>query len=184
MKAPQLETINSQMQPIEPNVERDSALSFTWLEGEIGKRTLSLMGVPDKENQGSSLEAERARVQGFIEGQDQLNWTIKCEEKIVGSIWVDLKKSDHVPAPSIHIMIGDVSARGKGVGDASARAVLGYMIQKGEHTIYSRRLVKNQDVAKLFDRNGFEKLGESYRDGDGLEWQNVIFVNHSKGPSD
>ncbi len=44
MIAPQLETPRSNVRLIQPKVDRDAQLSLSWLEGEIGKNTLSLMG--------------------------------------------------------------------------------------------------------------------------------------------
>lgn len=178
MIAPRLETINPAIQLIEPNIDRDSSLSLHWLEGELGRNTLSLMGLADEDNKASTLEKEHERIRDFIEKEDQLNWMIQLDGKVVGSIWVDLKPTQEVLAPAIHIMVGDVDARGRGVGMASLKAVADYLMQQGEEVLYSRVLVKNKVAAKLLEETGFELSGESYVDADGLEWQNAtLYLN-------
>ena len=174
MKAPQLETTNPAIKLIEPDVERDAALGVEWLHGELGHSTLVLMGVADEDNKPTSLEAERARVQDFIEGKDQLNWMIQYEGTVVGSVWVDLVTKDELPAPAVHIMIGNPAMRGKGVGFSTVNSVLNYLKTLGHETIYSRHLTKNSGATTLLDSLGFHDLGEPHTDSDGLEWQNVV----------
>ena len=173
MQAPQLQTYNPNIHLIEPDIERDAQLGQHWLEGELGRNTLSLMGVADSHNQATTLEQEKERVRDFIENADQLNWMIQLDNKVVGSIWVDLKPKDKVPAPAVHIMIGDPIVRGKGVGGASTVAVIDFLRQQGEAAVYSRTLVQNTIAKNLLYDNGFIPYGESYTDEDGLEWQNA-----------
>jgi len=173
MKAPQLQTINPNILLVEPDIERDAQLGQHWLEGELGRNTLRLMGVANKHNQSTTLEQEKERVRDFIENADQLNWMIQLDHKVVGSIWVDLKSKDKVPAPGLHIMIGDPIVRGKGVGGASAVAVIDYLKQQGETAVYSRTLVNNTAAKKFLKSIGFVPEGEPYTDEDGLEWQNA-----------
>lgn len=174
MKAPELITNNPNVQLVEPDIERDAVFGVEWLEGEIGRSTLSLMGVANKDNQASSLDTERERVKGFIENDNQLNWMIQLDDKIVGTIWVDLKPTKDVLAPAVHIMIGDPESRGQGVGAASTNAVVDYLKQQGEEKIYSRVLVKNTVASKLLEDNGFRSLGDIYTDSNDLQWQNVV----------
>ena len=131
------------------------------------------MGVPDKNNTPTTLEVEKERVRDFIEGEDQLNWMIAYDGKIVGSVWVDLQQKERVPAPSVHIMIGDPSMRGKGIGYASISSVIQYLKSQGHETIYSRHLTKNTGAQSLLASLGFEPDGSAYTDQDNLEWQNV-----------
>lgn len=173
MKAPQLDTQNPNVRLIEPDIERDALLGLKWLEGEIGRNTLSLMGVTEKDNHDTSLDKERERVKGFIEKDDQLNWMIQVDEKVIGSLWVDLRPTEYLPAPAIHIMIGDLSARGQGIGSASTGAVIDYLKQQGETAVYSRTLIDNHVAAELLKEKGFQQVGNAYADSDGLEWQNV-----------
>ncbi len=98
---------------------------------------------------------------------------IRFDDKIVGSIWVDLRAIEEVSAPAVHIMVGDSSARGQGVGSASISAVIDYLRKQGDEAIYSRSLIKNTVAAKLLEENGFWPLGDTYTDSDGLEWQNA-----------
>ena len=177
MKAAHLETSNSSIELIEPEVERDAMLGVEWLYGELGHNTLTLMGVPDTDNKPTTLEAERERVKGFIERDDQLNWMIQYEGKVVGSVWVDLIEKEKLPSPSVHIMISDPNMRGKGVGFASISAVLEYLESQGNHIIYSRHLTKNERAKALLESLGFHNLGDKYKDDDGLEWQKVERVN-------
>lgn len=177
MKATQLETSNPNVELVEPVVERDAALGVEWLHGELGHNTLELMGVPEADNKPTTLKAEQERVRGFIEQNDQLNWMIKYDGKIVGSVWVDLKENEGLPAPSVHIMIGDPNMRGKGVGPATLSTVIDYIESKGNNSIYSRHLTKNQRAKSLLESLGFHNLGNKYTDTDGLEWQNVMRAN-------
>ena len=98
---------------------------------------------------------------------------IQLDNKVVGSIWVDLKPKDKVPAPALHIMIGDPIVRGKGVGGASTVAVIDFLRQQGEAAVYSRTLVQNTIAKNLLYDNGFMPDGEPYTDEDGLKWQNA-----------
>jgi RimJ/RimL family protein N-acetyltransferase len=176
MKTIQLETKNPHVHLVEPDVERDAVLGVTWLEGEMGRRTLTLMGVADKDNKPTSLVEERERVNGFITKPDELNWMIAYDGKVVGTIWVDLEASEHVRGPSVHIMIGDPDMRGKGVGSTSMRSVMDYLHSQGTDTIYSRHIVENPGSINLLKDLGFTEDGQPYPDKDGLHWQNVSYT--------
>ena len=175
MKTAPIETDDPNIRLIEPDIKRDAALGVEWLQGDIGRATLSSMGVADKDNKPTDIEFERRRIKGFIERADQLNWMIDYQGKVVGSIWVDLEKVGSVPAPAIHIMIGDPEMRGKGIGYTVTNKVIEYL-QKGRNAgnIYSRHLTMNSSASNLLGSLGFEHLGESYTDEDGLEFQNVV----------
>ncbi len=97
---------------------------------------------------------------------------IQLGDKVVGSIWVDLKPTIELPAPAVHIMIGDPSARGQGVGSASTNAVISYLEGQGEKAVYTRCLTNNSTAIKLLEEQGFQTLGDKYIDENGLEWQN------------
>ena len=173
MKAIELETDNPDVRLVEPVIERDARLGVEWLHGDIGRNTLQLMGVSDEHNKPSTLELEKERVAGFIERPDQLNWMIEYDSHIVGTIWVDLEPIHNVPAPAIHIMIGDSSVRGKGVGTSATTKVAEYLKEQGNKSIYSRHLTKNNIAKSLLESQGFKTYGEPYSDKDGLEWQNA-----------
>lgn len=170
-------TSNPDVVLVQPDVERDAVLGVQWLEGELGRATLTSMGVADKDNKPTTLERERERVRDFIEKQDQLNWMIEYQGKVVGSVWADLKQVGNVPAPAIHIMIGDPNVRGKGIGYAATSKVMEHLEDQGFKSIYSRHLTKNGGASGLLQSLGFTELGEPYTDDDGLEWQNVVKEN-------
>ncbi|MGH7195872.1 MAG: GNAT family N-acetyltransferase [Candidatus Saccharimonadales bacterium] len=74
------------------------------------------------------------------------------------------------------MMIGDQSARGRGVGGQAFRAVVSWLgVERDEPVIYTRHLDDNISSAKLAERAGFEYYGDQYRDNDGLMWQNEIY---------
>jgi len=179
MKAGNLETDNPRVHLIEPDVARDAPLSVTWLAGDQGRRTLALMGVTDKDNRPTTLAEELQRVRGFVEDPHELNWAIQLDDTVVGAIWVNLTPAYGVPEPSLHTMIGDPTARGQGVGDASTRAVIDHMRRRGDPVLYSRHLTRNTVVAGLLKKHGFVPMGEPYTDQGNLEWQNVQLDLHS-----
>lgn len=168
-----LQTNNPDVLLVEPVIERDAALGVQWLDGELGRATLTSMGVAEKDNKPTTIEHERERVRDFIERQDQLNWMIEYQGKVVGSVWADLEQVGNVPAPAIHIMIGDPDVRGKGVGFAATSKVAEYLESRGFNSIYSRHLTKNSGASGLLQSLDFTNFGVPYTDDDGLEWQNV-----------
>lgn len=174
MKTTPLETSNPDVHLIEPDVERDALLSVEWLEGEIGRETLRLMGVADKDNQPTTIEQERERVKDFVEKEDQLNWMITYQDMVVGSIWVELRQTKYVQSPALHIMIGDPEARGKGIGLSATTTVVEYLEKQGYEHIYSRYLTNNEVSRNLLSQIGFHQMGTPYTDEDNLEFQNVI----------
>lgn len=176
MRTTPLETNNPHIQLIEPDIERDAPISVGWLEGDLGRDTLRLMGVSTEKNKPSSLEQERERVEGFIANENQLNWMISYDGKIVGSVWADLRATDELPSPSVHIMIGDPDVRSKGIGTASIKAVIEYLRQADAQTVYSRHLLENESSKHLLSCLGFGDLGEPYTNNDGLTFQNVSLI--------
>lgn len=173
MKALELATSDVDVKLIEPDIERDAPLGVQWLAGESGRNTLELMAVAPANNKPTSLYHEKARVRDFIEKDDQLNWMIESKKRVVGAVWVDLCTVGTLPAPSVHIMIGDTSDRGKGIGRTVISAVITYLKEQGYDTVYSRHLSKNHVIQRLFIQLGFQELDAAYVDEDGLEFQNV-----------
>lgn len=173
MTADDLETSDSSVRLIEPNIERDAALGVEWLEGSEGRHTLQLMGVADKDNKPTTFEKEKQRVDGFIHGKDQLNWMIEYKGKVIGGIWVDLKATSYIPSPHVSIMLGDRNVRGKGVGQVALKAVIKYLRQLGVTELYARHLTHNTASEALLQKLEFKQFGTTYSDEDTLEWQNV-----------
>ena len=156
-----------------PVVARDSALSVRWLSGGQGRETLRLMGVPDEHITPASLDAEAARIASFLDRADQYNWMIELDQTIVGAIWVDLQPSAMLAAPAVSYIVGDPSARGKGVAGAALAAVMDFMSGEGCTTLHARALVTNDASARVLLRAGFAGAGDPYLDpGDGLLWRN------------
>ncbi len=173
MKAPKLRTEKENINLVEPNIERDAQKGVEWLSGELGKQTLQSMGVPEDGIQPTTLNEEIERVKDFIEKPDQLNWMIAVNGEVVGSVWADLTPTEHLQAPSVHIMIGEPSARGEGTGAASVKSVIHYLLSQGYSEVYSRHLTSNKGASKLLSELGFVGDGSEYTDRDSLEWQNV-----------
>lgn len=174
MKTTVLETDNPNIHLIEPDIERDAALGVQWLEGELGRNTLSLMGVSAADNKPTTLEQEKERVKEFIEKDNQLNWMISYEDKVVGSVWVDLEPSEYLQSPSVHIMIGSPEARGKGIGLSTTAAVVEHLQKQGYAQVYSRYITNNEGSRNLLGKLGFHELGTPYTDEDNLQFQNVV----------
>jgi GNAT superfamily N-acetyltransferase len=172
----ELSTSMSELVLVRPNVERDAALGVKWLEGEEGRTTLLLMGNTDRENKPSTIAEEEQRVRGFITSEIQETWMILHDGAVVGAIWLDLEGTEYLAAPSIHIMIGHPDIRGKGFGFAAMEALI-KNFEKRDHKeyLYSRHLLANEAVTKLFLKVGFIDHEGSYQDSDGLSWQNVRY---------
>jgi hypothetical protein len=161
---------------VRPNVERDARQGVDWLAGEEGRRTLQLMGNTVKNNKPSTLAEEERRVRGFITSLIHETWMMLYEGNIIGAVWLDLEDTGYLAAPSVHIMIGNRNMRGKGVGYASLTALINQYEEQGhDEYLHSRHLLENAVMAKLFLRIGFKDDGGSYKDSDGLSWQNVRY---------
>ena len=176
MKAPELITPDVPIRLIEPNVERDGQLGLQWLNGQLGRVTMRSMGNTEEtisKMLPTTIEQEEERVSSFLDREDQLNWMIEYEGKVVGSVWVDLVASEDLPSPSVHIMIGDPDMRGRGVGIATVGTVLEYLEKQGNDVIYSRHLVSNEGADKLLKSLGFTELDKPYI-SDTLEFQNLV----------
>lgn len=157
-----------------PNLEADPEISVGWLDGEAGRETLRLMGGTEATNRPSTLKDEQQRVRDFITSSEQRTWSLRYEGKTVGAIWISLEPTEHLGAPSVHIMIGDPAARAKGIGSAAVQAVVDLLLEEGEYRVlHSRRLVENIGSAKLLAKAGFINDGGEYRDADGLAFQNM-----------
>lgn len=163
-----------------PNIKNDPIISVDWLTGELGTETLRLMGNTIANSQPSTLAAEEQRIREFITSTIQRTWSVFYKTKTVGAIWVDLKPNEHLASPSIHIMIGDPTARGKGIGQAAMEAAINLLEQEGGYqAVYSRHVTENIGSAKLLAKVGFINDGAEYTDVDGLTFQNVIRPLHS-----
>jgi RimJ/RimL family protein N-acetyltransferase len=158
-----------------PSVVRDAPIAVGWLAGDSGRETLRLMGNTEDHNKPSTLGEEQERIRDFITDTEHATWTMLYRRKPVGVVWVDFNATKYLLAPSVHIMIGDPSVRGQGIGGAAIMCVIGLFKDEGRYKkIHSRYLTSNQGSMKLLVKLGFSHDGDTYKDEDGLEWQNVI----------
>lgn len=174
---PTLSTSIPELELVSPDPERDAPFALAWFESPHGKETLLLMGNTEDSIEAPTLEGETKTLEEFIElekANQQLTWMIHMAHKAIGAAWIDLVEQHGVDAPSVHIMIGDSSYRGRGVGKAVMSSLITYLTsERGESTIFSRHLVRNEAVGYMMRGLGFENQGQPYVDKDGLEWQNI-----------
>jgi RimJ/RimL family protein N-acetyltransferase len=154
---------------IKPNVERDAALGVSWLNSEFGSQTMSLMG--SELTNGTTLAAERTRVQDIIDNENHYNWMIEKDGRVVGSVWIDLKEKEGNLEAWLSIMIGDPKARKHGVGLSSCKAVIDWAFGEGSFTMLkARHHTQNLVSPKLLTALGFRSIGDLYQE-DQYKWQ-------------
>jgi len=105
-----------------------------------------------------------------------LSLMIEVDGKIVGIVETHLNKTKELKAPSIHIMIGDITARNKGVGYLAQLQQIELLKKKGYSKLYSRAQIKNIGSNKLLQKIGFTKDGDVYITPDGLVYQNYLSI--------
>ena len=165
------------IQLLAPNVERDAVFAHAWFTRPEGRATLLSMGNAQHEIGDMTLQDHRQIMQEFLDFEKegkQITRVIVTDNKTVGVVWIELYQNHGVKAPGIHIMIGDPDYRGKGIGRAAMEFMLGYARDTLKYeTVYTRHLASNLPVARLNETLGFVKDGETYKDENGLEWQNI-----------
>jgi RimJ/RimL family protein N-acetyltransferase len=163
-----------------PDVGRDAPFALSWFESPSGKETLLLMGNVEHEISIPSLKEEADRINDFLvleKQHEQLTWMILYEDKTIGAVWLELEGTDHLNAPAVHIMIGDKDYRSRGFGKVIMQEMINYARNNLEaKVLYSRYLVSNEKIAHLTATLGFTKDGAMYKDGDGLEFQNITLT--------
>ncbi|MDB5179155.1 MAG: hypothetical protein JWN01_1098 [Patescibacteria group bacterium] len=170
----ELSTRLADLSLVRPNIEQDAPLAVKWLAGPAGRETLRLMGNTDEHNKPSTLEEEQVRMREFITATNQETWMIRFQDKVVGAVWLSLDATQYLLAPSIHIMLGDPSVRGQGIGGAVIKTLVERLKNGSQYEyLYSRYLTENAGSAKLLKNAGFTEDGQSYQDEDGLSFQNV-----------
>ena len=161
------------------SVVRDAPIAVGWLAGDAGRETLRLMGNTDEYNKPSTLGEEQERIRDFITDTEHTTWTMLYRGKPVGAVWVDRKGTKYLSAPSVHIMIGDPSVRGQGIGGAAIKTVIHLLKDEERYEkVYSRHLTDNPGSMKLLAKLSFADDDDVYKDKDGLEWQNVSLDLH------
>ncbi len=160
-----------------PNPERDAPFAYSWFNSEYGRDTLLRMGNTDEQIGIPSLDKEVQTLETFLELEQtnkQLTWMMRIDNKSVGAVWIELLDTEHVKSPAVHIMIGDYSYRGQGIGTASMRAMIA--IARDDlmaEYLYSRHLASNAIIIRLNQLLGFENDGLPYKDANGLLFQNI-----------
>jgi RimJ/RimL family protein N-acetyltransferase len=157
-----------------PDAQNDPLTAVKWLDGDIGRETLHLMGNSDKQNKPTTKRAEDIRVRKFITSTTERTWMMRYDGMTVGVIWINLEPTIYLDAPSIHFMIGDVSMRRRGIGRASVTAIIALLKTDGNATeLYSRYFTGNTGSKALLERSGFQSDGIPYKQRAGLVFQNV-----------
>jgi predicted GNAT family N-acyltransferase len=150
---------------IKPNPSRHAPITLSWFTSENGRETLLLMGNAEHEIETPSLDSEQQTLQEFVDLEaknEQLTWMI------------ELTKNHNVLPPSVHLMIGDKTYRGRGVGKVVMQTLIQYINDTTDSpAIYSRHLKSNVVVTKMNQSLGFINDKQPYVDDNGLEWQNI-----------
>lgn len=172
MIAPDLDCGNDLML-INPNVDRDAPIATKWMQGSVGQQTQRSMGIPPQDIHEHTLAESRDLFEDFISTQDEIVWAIQYKGRISGVVEVGMNIAPEEQGPSLSIMIGDVSMRGKGIGSRVMRRVIEYLFAEGYSEVNARYLINN-DASRAMNKSvGMQETGRPYIDEDGLEWQNV-----------
>lgn len=164
--------INSELSLIEPNPKKDATVSLLWLKGEHGRETMRLMGCIVPEGFEPSLKTEIKRLKLMAKSKNELIRMISYKGSIIGALEIWRVQYDHVPAPSISILIGNPAMRGLRLGSKILSTVEKILSDIGNEIAYTRTLLSNVGSTDFFERNGFVKIGAPYSDESGLIWQN------------
>lgn len=169
--------ISSDLELVLPNSDRDAPVALAWFDAPHGKDTLLKMGNTESEIETSTLEGETSTLEEFLQlerDNKQITRMIQLKGKTVGAVWIELQDTDYVKAPALHIMIGDPSSRGMGIGKLVMKTMINYA-QKELYAkvVYGRHLVSNDVISKVNDYLGFEKDGDPYTDKSGFTFQNI-----------
>lgn len=139
-----MKTDRADVQLLVPNVERDAPFSLGWFSRSEGRQTLLSMGNAEHEIAESTLEGEKATIQEFIDlekDKKQITRMIASGGITIGAVWIELFRNHDVEAPSVHIIIGNPTYRGRGIGTSAMKAAINYAIDiLGATIIYSRHL--------------------------------------------
>ncbi|MFO0881927.1 MAG: GNAT family N-acetyltransferase [Candidatus Saccharimonadales bacterium] len=160
---------------IEIDAHRDAPLATSWINGPGGAKTLQLMSmlVPDDFKTTEVQEFERFKQ--IQNNPNELAWMIEYDGLVVGIVEVNTVSFEGLQPPNISIMIGDISARGKGIGTVAMSQTINILKDKGYETIFARVLTRNAPSITMLKKLGFAEDGEPYTDGDTQRWQNVRY---------
>lgn len=172
MIAPDL-VCDGELQLIEPDINRDPPIGIQWMSGVEGEKTQRLMGIAPNDIHEHTFAEEVELFKNFISTDDEIVWMIEYQGKIIGIVEVGTKIPPEENGPSISIMLGDASARGKGIGKRVMTRVIEYLFSLGHVEVTARYIEGNSASEAMNVSLGMQKVGQAYVDEDGLKWQNV-----------
>ncbi len=155
------------------DVARDAQLATAWINAPGGAQMLQLMGMLVPDDFTTTVADETKRSQDIISNPSEIAQMIELDGKVVGIVEMHTDPFEGLEAPNISIMIGDASARGKGVGTAAMQLALAQLKGIGYKTVHARALTHNAPSLAMLKTLGFENAGSAYFDEDMLLWQNV-----------
>lgn len=101
-------------------------------------------------------------IEDFGKRKDDMALVVEVDGKIVGAVWVRIMEDyghidDHTPSFAISLY---KEYRGRGIGSALMKAMLGELKQKGYQQA-SLSVQKENAAARLYKRLGFTVIGET-----------------------
>lgn len=152
--------VNDSLELVHPNVERDAQISLSWLKASKIRPLMRLMNVRIDDNYQPNITDEIARITNFIERQDQIVWMIKRSNAVIGSIWADIVRTDHLEPPVVCLMLGNENSRQSGVGKLATTGVLNFLSGEGYEKAYAGAvLVNNTPAINMLNSLNYQKFG-------------------------
>lgn len=158
---------------IELDPHRDAVFVADWINSPGGVETLQLMGIVVPDDYETTVLREFETLKQIQNSTNELAWMIEYDGLVVGIVELHIVPFEGLQAPNISIMIGDISARGMGIGTYAMQYAIEHTRQLGHKVLYARVLTTNTASIRLIKKLGFTNDGESYIDNDRLCWQNV-----------
>lgn len=117
-------------------------------------------GLLEQREEGLSEEGARGWVERAIEGEgEDRKWALVVEGAEDPAGFTALYGLGRQIAPELGILIGDVSVRGAGVGQAAIRQTARRAFDLGVHRVYARILSGNEASQRAFAAVGFQREG-------------------------
>ena len=166
------EIVNSNIRLIIPNPKIHAHESIKWLTGENGRENMRLMGCLVDGDFMPRLKDEVRRLKSMLKSKTEYMLMIEHRGKVVGQLELWTQQLDKVPTPSVSILIGCPSMRGKSIGSEVLSAAHKILESVGFGSCHTRALMANQLSNSFYTKNGYKKSGSPYHDNFGLIWQN------------
>ena len=117
-------------------------------------------GLLEQRDEGLSERGARGWVERAIDdsGEDR-KWALVVEGAEDPAGFTALYGLGRQIAPELGILIGDVSARGSGIGREAIRQTAARAFGLGAHRVYARILVTNPASQRAFEAVGFRREG-------------------------